>query len=30
MILTQHADERSQQRAIPKMMIDLLLQFGCS
>ncbi len=30
MILTQHANERSQQRAIPEMMIDLLLQFGSS
>lgn len=30
MILTRHANERSHQRAIPKMMIDLLLEFGSS
>ena len=28
--MTRHASTRSQQRAIPKMMIDLLLQFGKS
>jgi hypothetical protein len=28
MMLTQHATVRSQQRGIPPMMIDLLLQFG--
>ena len=27
---SRHAQVRSQQRAIPEMMIDLLLQFGCS
>ncbi len=30
MKLTNHANTRSQQRAIPPMMIDLLLQFGKS
>jgi hypothetical protein len=30
MVITLHANERSQQRAIPEMMIDLLLQFGSS
>lgn len=30
MNLTRHASTRSQQRAIPEMMIDLLLQFGKS
>ncbi len=30
MQLSRHANERSQQRAIPEMMIDLLLQFGSS
>lgn len=30
MNLTNHASARSQQRAIPPMMIDLLLQFGKS
>ena len=30
MLLSRHANERSQQRAIPEMMIDLLLQFGSS
>lgn len=30
MNLTRHAAARSQQRAIPPMMIDLLLQFGKS
>jgi len=30
MVLSRHASERSQQRAIPEMMIDLLLQFGSS
>lgn len=30
MQLSRHANERSHQRAIPEMMIDLLLQFGAS
>lgn len=30
MQLSRHANARSQQRAIPEMMIDLLLQFGSS
>lgn len=30
MVFSRHASERSQQRAIPEMMIDLLLQFGSS
>jgi hypothetical protein len=30
MSMSRHANERSQQRAIPPMMIDLLLQFGSS
>ena len=30
MVISRHANERSQQRAIPEMMIDLLLQFGSS
>lgn len=30
MHLTKHAQTRSQQRAIPPMLIDLLLQFGSS
>ncbi len=30
MKMTHHANTRSQQRAIPPMMIDLLLQFGKS
>ena len=30
MQLSRHANERSHQRAIPEMMIDLLLQFGSS
>jgi hypothetical protein len=30
MYLTKHAQTRSQQRAIPPMLIDLLLQFGSS
>lgn len=30
MHLTKHAQTRSQQRAIPPMLIDLLLQFGFS
>jgi hypothetical protein len=30
MQLSRHACERRQQRAIPEMMIDLLLQFGSS
>lgn len=30
MYLTQHATTRSQQRAIPQFVIDLLLQFGAS
>jgi hypothetical protein len=30
MNMTQHAAKRSQQRAIPPMLIDLLLQFGTS
>jgi hypothetical protein len=30
MQLSRHANERCQQRAIPEMMIDLLLQFGSS
>ena len=30
MQLSRHASERRQQRAIPEMMIDLLLQFGSS
>jgi hypothetical protein len=27
--MTRHAQQRSQQRAIPPLVIDLLLQFGC-
>lgn len=27
--MTRHATSRSQQRAIPQMALDLLLQFGC-
>lgn len=30
MFVSRHAKVRSQQRAIPEMMIDLLLQFGSS
>lgn len=30
MQLTKHAQTRSQQRAIPQMLIDLLLEFGSS
>jgi hypothetical protein len=30
MNMTRHANTRSQQRAIPPMMVDLLLQFGKS
>lgn len=30
MSLSRHANERSHQRAIPELMIDLLLQFGSS
>jgi hypothetical protein len=29
-MLTRHAETRSQQRAIPRLLIDLLLQFGTS
>ena len=30
MLISRHAQVRSQQRAIPELMIDLLLQFGSS
>lgn len=30
MNLTTHAAQRMQQRAIPPMVVDLLVQFGCS
>lgn len=30
MVLTQHARQRIQQRSIPRMVVDWVIEFGCS